>query len=112
MSEEDIKQQITVNIPVDWHIPENISRPYASNVFVQAGQYEAIISFFQSHPPLLTGTREENQAKLKQIESIRAECVAQVIVNPELIPKIIEALQTSFQQYQNLKQTLEEEGQQ
>lgn len=111
MSEKGTEQQFTINIPIDWNIPENMPRPYASNVFVQAGRYEAIISFFQSHLPLLTGTSEENQAKLEQIKSIEAECVAQVIVNPELIPKIIEALQTSFLQYQNLKQ-LDEGSQQ
>jgi hypothetical protein len=104
MSEIDQKDRSpSINVPVDWHIPEGYPRPYASNMFAQAGEYEIILSFFQANLPLLTGTPEENKAKLEQIESISAECVSRVIVNPELVPKIIKALQTTYDAYTAVK---------
>jgi hypothetical protein len=102
-TEKEILSSHEINIPVDWHIPENFSSKYASNVLVQAGEYEFIISFFQTELPLLTGTTEENKAELERLGSIRAECVSRVIVHPELVPKIIQALQTTLDSYQNLK---------
>jgi hypothetical protein len=99
MSDIDQESQTSINIPVNWNIPEGFPRPYASNMFAQAGEYEIIISFFQANLPLLTGTPEENKAKLEQIGSISAECVSRIIVNPELVPKIIQALQTTYDAY-------------
>jgi hypothetical protein len=111
MSEKEIEQQLPtdVNIPLVWHISENTPRHYASHAFVQTGQHEAFLSFFLAQPPILTGTPEENLAKMKQLEGIQADCVAQIIVNPDLIPKLIEILQTTYQQYQALKQKREGE---
>ncbi len=88
-----------VQIPVDWHIPVDLPSPYASNMFAQAGEYEIVLSFFQTKLPLLTGTPEENRAKLEQLGVIQADCVGRIIVNPDLVPKIIQALQTTYDAY-------------
>lgn len=88
-----------VQIPVDWHIPVDFPSPYASNMFAQAGEYEIVLSFFQTKLPLLTGTPEENRAKLEQLGVIQADCVGRIIVNPDLVPKIIQALQTTYDAY-------------
>jgi hypothetical protein len=104
MSDIDQESQSTsINIPVNWDIPEGFPSPYASNMFAQAGEYEIILSFFQAKLPLLTGTPEENKAKLEGLESIPAECVSRIIVNPELVPKIIKALQTTYNAYTAVK---------
>src|SRR5262249_13644554 len=96
------------NIPIEWHISENLSGQYASNVFMQAGGYEVILYFFQTQLPLLTGTPEENKAKLEQLKSVKAECVAKLIVNPDLVPKIISTLQAGLDVYKTQKAILEE----
>src|SRR5205807_3152637 len=96
-----------VNIPVDWHIPEDFPSPYASNMFAQAGEYEIVLSFFQTKVPLLTGTPEENRAKLEELSAIQAECVGRIIVNPGLVPKIIQALQTTYDGYVATKKSIE-----
>jgi len=101
------KQSTSINIPVNWNIPEGFPSPYASNMFAQAGEYEIVLSFFQTKLPLLTGTSEENKAKLEQLESIQAECVSRIIVNPELVPKIIQALQTTYDGYVATKNSIE-----
>ena len=101
MSEVEREGQLLndIQIPIDWHIPDDFPSPYASNAFVQAGEYEIVLSFFQSKLPLLTGTSEENKAKLEQLGAIRAECVGRIIMHPDLIPKLIQALQTTLDAY-------------
>lgn len=101
--EKEILPSRGISVPIDWHIPSELKSQYASNVFVQAGEYEMILSFFQTQLPLLTGTVEENQKKLEEFKSIRSECVGRIIVPPDLVPKIISALQTSLENYQALK---------
>src|SRR5258708_6630105 len=96
MSEAEQKNQPEIALPVSWHYPESIQSRYANNVFVQQGQYEFIISFFETKLPVLTGTPEENRARLEQLESVRAECVGRIIVAPELVPQIIQVLQTTL----------------
>ena len=88
-----------MSLPIDWHVSENIQSRYASNVFVQAGEHELILSFFETIPPILTGSPEENKAKLLQLGAIRAECIARIIVDPDLVPKLIQALQTTLNGY-------------
>ena len=99
-----------MSLPIDWHVSENIQSRYASNAFVQAGEQELILSFFETIPPILTGSPEENRAKLLQLGAIRAECVARIIVSPELVPKLIQALQTTFEGYQATKRAQEGES--
>jgi hypothetical protein len=99
-----------MSLPIDWHVSENIQSRYASNVFVQAGEYELTLSFFETFLPVLTGSPEEIKAKLFQQGAIRAECVARIIVDPDLVPKLIEALQSSYEGYLALRRTQEGES--
>jgi hypothetical protein len=100
MSEiESEGQSNSVTLPVDWHVPDDFPAPYATNVFTQAGEYDMILTFFRAMPPLLTGTPQENKTKLEQLGGIRAECVSRVIVPADLVPKIIQALQTTWDAY-------------
>jgi hypothetical protein len=100
MSEiESDEQSTSITLPIDWHVPEGFPTPYATNMFTQAGEYDMILSFFQAKPPLLTGTPEENKARLERLGEIRAECVSRVIIPADLVPKIIQALQTTWDAY-------------
>jgi hypothetical protein len=107
MNEETEREQqatqLNIPVPIEWHIPDNIQSHYASNVFVQTGQYEIIISFFEMLLPLLTGSPEENKAKIEQLGRVRAECVARIIIDPDLLPKLIDALQTTLDGYNAAK---------
>jgi hypothetical protein len=94
-------QQIT--IPLEWHIPDHISSRYADNVIVQPRKHDIIIAFFESQPPPLGGTPEQNRAFLETLSSIRAECVGKIVVAPELLPDIIRALQIGYEGYFSAK---------
>lgn len=99
--DEHVATEIT--LPIEWHIPDNIQSRYATNVIVQPGQFEFIISFFEAQLPIIMGQPEENRATLEQIGSIRAECVGKIIVAAEQLPVIITALQTTLEAYRASK---------
>jgi hypothetical protein len=99
-----------LNLPIDWHVSEDIQSRYASNVHVQAGEHELILSFFETVLPILVGSPEENKTKLLQQGAIRAECVARIIVDPDLVPRLIEALQTTLAGYRAVKRVQEGES--
>ena len=95
MSEIEQEQQPSdeIALPIEWHCPEGIQSRYANNVLVQQGPYEFIISFFETQIPMLSGTPQENKAKLRDMGAIRAECVSKIVVSPELMEGLISALQ-------------------
>jgi len=47
----------------------------------------------------LGGTPEQNRAFLETLSSIRAECIAKIVVSPELLPDIVKALQIGYEEY-------------
>ncbi len=92
-----------MNIPIEWTVPDSIQSQYASAVFVQPGPYEITISFFEARPPILTGTPEENKARLEQLGAIHGKCVGRIILDPDLVPNFIEALQAGLEGYRGYK---------
>ena len=106
----EIEQQPTdgVNVSIDWQIPDNIQSKYASNVYVQAGEYEITLSFFETFIPVFSGSPEENRARIEQLGTVPAKCVARVVISPDLAPKLIQALQTGLDGYLTAKKLLEE----
>ena len=94
-----------ISVPIEWHIPENIQSRYVTNVIVQVGANEIFISFFESQIPILMGTQEENSTALKRLGTVKAECIGRFVVAPDLMPDIINALQTGMDAYQRSKET-------
>jgi hypothetical protein len=112
MSEaEQEEEQLSpvINLPFEWSVPDNVQSQYASAVFVQSGPYEIALSFFETRPPILAGTPEENRVKLEQLGSIHSKCVGRIIIDPDLVPKFIEALQTGLEGYCAYKRSEERE---
>lgn len=110
MAEEKAETIRTGIVPIEWHVPENIVSQYATNLVVQHSEHEFRLYFFEIQPPLLLGTPEERQAKLEQIESVRAECVARIIVAAERMPEFVRVLQENLDRYlskEELVQTAE-----
>lgn len=98
---EQAEQEIQsyIQLPIDWHVSENLQSRYVNNVIVQPGKYEITIFFFETQLPPFVGSAEENKDFLLKRGSIRAECVGKMIVDPELMPEIIKALQTGLDGY-------------
>jgi hypothetical protein len=102
-TEQEQQQSDGITLSVDWHFPEGLLSRYANNVIVQAGQYDFVISFFEMQLPALLGPPEENIAKLKEMGKVRAECVSKIIISPELVQGLIDALQTELVRFSSQK---------
>lgn len=84
-------------LPLEWNIPDDIIARYATNMIVQRTENEFLISFFETKPPLLLGNPEEISEQVKKIKSVKANCVAQIIVAADKMPSFIDALQSNLQ---------------
>ena len=103
MNQAEYEEPTGISLRIDWHIPEGTPSSYANNVLVQAGQYEIVISFFEAQIPVLLGTPEENKRKLEELGSIQAELVSRMVVSPEFVPVLINALETGLENYRQAK---------
>lgn len=77
MPEQEGQRQ-EIELPVEWYNPESIVSQYATNMVVQHTEHEFIISFFDVKPPLIVGA--PSKEVLETLKSIRATCVARIIV--------------------------------
>lgn len=81
-----------IQIPIDWNVPDDLIARYATNMVVQKLENEFIISFFDIKQPIIIGEPAIIEEKLKELKSIRANCVAQIIVSADKMPKFVDAL--------------------
>ncbi len=95
MTEEKPK----IQVPIEWHISENIDSKYATNLVIQHSEHEFIIDFFEMRRPLILGNPDQVREQWQKIESVRAECVAQIIVSPDRMQEFIDVMQTDLNKY-------------
>ena len=93
------KDDKEMRVPVDWEYPDGLDSVYASNFIIQHGLEEFYISFFEMPPPIVLGTAEEREEQISKIESVRAKCVARVVLTPTRIPALIAALEENYDKY-------------
>lgn len=98
-TEPEQRESEGITLSVDWHFPEGLQSRYANNMLVQTGEHEFVISFFEMQLPTLLGSPEENQTKLKEMGTIKAECVSKIIVSPGVVQGFIDALQTELDKF-------------
>lgn len=97
--EKENQQMEGVLLPVEWHVPDAIHNQYVQNILVQPGKYEITLYFFETRMPLYIGTPEANKEYLLKQGPVRFECVSKLTVAPQVLPEIIEALQTGLNNY-------------
>ena len=95
MAEEKPK----VQVPIEWHISEDINSKYATNLVVQHSEHEFILDFFEMRRPLILGNPNQVREQWQKIESVRAECVAQIIVSPDRMQEFIDVMQAALDKY-------------
>ena len=64
---------------------------------VQRLENEYLLSFFEVRPPIVLGSPEQMAAKVDVIESVRADCVAQIFVAENKIPEFVKTLQANLE---------------
>jgi len=85
-----------IQLPINWNIPEDIVARYATNMVIQRLENEFLISFFEIKPPIILDTPEKVSQKLRNMKSMQANCVAQIIVAENKLPAFIDALKRNF----------------
>lgn len=110
MSDPDVHTESLdlVGAHVEWYVPDTIVSRYATNLTVQRGEHDTVISFFEVVPPLIIGTPEEIRTQLDQLTSVRATCFARIVVANGRMPDFVRALQGAVPQGPEVSQ---EEGQ-
>lgn len=105
MSEVEQEDQSSqgISLPVELHVSDTLHNQYVHNVIVQPGPNEITLFFFEMHIPPYVGSPEANREYLLQKGSIRFECLSKLVVAPQLIPEIINALQTGLDNYNTSK---------
>ena len=97
-----------IAIPVEWYIPDDIEPGYATNLTVQHTEHEFTISFFRAIPPIIVGSSEEQREQVKELKSVRAECLAQVIIAVGRMPEFVDVLQKNLEQHSSRFKRTEE----
>jgi hypothetical protein len=106
MDQEEQRRGIAV--PIEWHIPDDIQARYATNLVVQHLEHEFVISFFEIKPPILLGDPKEIAEKAQAVKSIKAKCIAQIIVAEERMPDFIRTMQDNLRHFKEEASDAEE----
>src|SRR5690349_16522991 len=89
---EETQEPGTTSVPIKWHVPEDITPRYATNFVVQFTGHEFVLSFFETRPPIVLGSPEEQREQLENLGSVRANCVAQIVVSPTRMIELVKLL--------------------
>ncbi len=98
------------DLPLEFHTAPELMSRYATNFVIQHTDQEFILSFFEAKPPLLLGTPEERATQLRSIDSVRADCVARLIISPRRMADLIKVLQQNYSTYQQSAAKHEDEA--
>lgn len=98
--EEQSEETFSKQLPIEWYVPDSVLSGYATNMTLQRTDHEFILSFYEQRVPVFTGPPEEIQARLMQIESVRATCFARVIIAPARFPDFMNVLQRALSDFQ------------
>ena len=91
MSEETQDPGATA-VPIEWHIPEEMTPRYATNFVIQFTGHEFVLSFFEVRPPIVLGSPEEQKEQLENLGSVRANCIAQIVLSPTRMVDFVDLL--------------------
>lgn len=93
-----------VQVPIEWHISEDLDSNYATNLVIQHSEHEFFIDFFEMRHPLILGNPDQVREQQEKLESVRAECVARIIVSPDRMQEFVDAIQANLNKYMGKEQ--------
>jgi hypothetical protein len=85
-----------MQLPLVWHVPDDIVSRFATNAVIQSIEDAFKISFFEAKPEMRL------QPGIKPPVSVKADCVASIIVTPQKLQSIIQALQRHLDSFNEL----------
>src|SRR5258706_1362243 len=96
-------------VPIEWYTPPDLPTQYITNMTLQRTEHEFIVSFFEQRMPILLGPPEQIREQVKGIESIRATCVARLVIANGRFGDIVEVLHRALENYRAAEAGEEEE---
>lgn len=92
--------EILKKIKIERVFPDNLQSHFVTNLVVQHQPEYFVVSFFEAWPPVIIGeTLEERQAAIDDLNSVKAKCVARLIVTPEKMHEFVKVLSDNLNTY-------------
>ena len=88
---------------LNFNIPIEMPSVYATNILIQPGEFEVIISFFEVQPPLMASSDPKENLELLKKTGLRADCVSRVTVAKDRIEGFANAMKQMATDLKNLK---------
>lgn len=88
-----------ITLPLEFHVPSDVATKYVNTAIVQRTDSEFVLTFFERFPPLLVGNPDQIAEQLESLESIRATCVARLVLSSSTMSELIELLQQNLDNY-------------
>jgi len=82
-----------VEVKVHYRVPSKTPSLYAHHMFVQPGEHEVLLSFFEIIPPPLTANPSETELNVVKDAGIVAECIARISIAKARFPGFARAMQ-------------------
>src|SRR5438067_1793094 len=97
----------SLQVAVEWDRGEEVGLTAITNMTVQGGEHETVISFYQTKPPLIMGTAEEKEAILKTVKSVKAVCIAKFVISTSRLDEFAGAFKTAAEGVKAIKSVSE-----
>ena len=89
-------------IKVEYYATDDVPSIYSDGSFVVHTENEFVISFYQTQfPPI-------NEESAKELKELRSKCIVRIIVSPNQMRRLTEALATNLGKY-DVKATVTQE---
>jgi hypothetical protein len=98
----------SLSVPLRYRLPSRMPTLYVHHLFVQVGEDDVTLSFFEVIPPYITDANKEEQIRLLQETGLTAECVARITISKARYPSFVTAMQQVLDQVVPKKQTTED----
>jgi hypothetical protein len=108
---ENEKGTFVKQIPLQREYPTDLQSNFVSNLVIQHQPHAFILSFFEVWPPPIVGeTDEEKREQVEQIESVKATCVARLVVTPDKMKDFLDTMQENYEQYEEMMGEMAEQS--
>jgi len=94
MAELPISSEFKVELPIDLVVPDDLAMLYSDHMVVKNQDGMFVLYFFQHRQPVVLTPEEANA-----VEKIESKCVAQILLTPQQMGKILIAMQSNFQRF-------------
>ena len=83
----------SMQLDIDFHFGSEIQAIPANQLAAMQDAHTVRLAFFDIRPPLLFGSSEQKEMEIRKIKSIRANCVAEIVIPLTNFPEFAAVIQ-------------------